>query len=133
AVDRVKTQFFSTLLKLKIHLGWTLSNGLKFALLFSLLLAFRTAFGLCQPFFEPDELQTYLIGLKFYATGAWPYFGPDLIVTETGFHTQIPGALEGLLVGLPLRLLPIPEAPALFLNLLSASALALFSWYAAKR
>ncbi len=110
-----------------------MSNRWKFAFLFLALFIFRTAFGLSQPFFSPDELQTYLIGLKWYCHGGWPYFGPDLIVTETGFYTQIPGALEALLIGLPLRLCPIPEAPFLFLNLLSLSALAFFSFYLAKR
>ncbi len=45
-----------------------------------------------------------------------PIFGPDLIVTETGFRFQIPGALEGLLIGTPLFFLPIPETPYLFLK-----------------
>ena len=110
-----------------------LSDQSKFILLFLLLLVFRTAFGFSQPFFSPDEMQTYLIGLKTYTNHLWPYFGPDLIVTETGFYTQIPGALEGLLVGLPFYLLPIPEAPFIFLNLLSLSALALLSWYISRR
>ena len=106
---------------------------MKFIFLFLFLLAFRVAFGLSAPFFSPDELQTYLIGLKYYTTGAWPYFGPDLIVTETGFQSQIPGALEGLLIGLPFHLLPLPEAPFLLVNLLSLAGLAFFSFYAAKR
>jgi len=110
-----------------------LSKQLKFILLFLALYCFRTAFGLSQPFFSPDEIQTYLIGLKSFTTGSWPYFGPDLIVTETGFYSQIPGALEGLLIGLPFRVLPVPEAPFLLLNLLSLSALAFFSWYISKR
>lgn len=110
-----------------------MSKWLKFALLFLFLFAFRTAFGLSQPFFSPDELQTYLIGLKAYTDHLWPFFGPDLIVTETGFYAQIPGALEGLMIGLPFYLLPIPEAPFLFLNLLSLSALACLSYYIAKR
>jgi hypothetical protein len=110
-----------------------LSNRTQFILLFFFLLVFRVAFGLSQPFFSPDELQTYLIGLKAYTGHLWPYFGPDLIVTETGFYTQIPGALEGLCVGLPFYLLPIPEAPFIFLNLLSLSALALLSLYISKR
>ena len=105
----------------------------KFALLFIFLLAFRTAFGLSAPFFSPDELQTYLIGLKCYTTGSWPFFGPDLIVTETGFQSQIPGALEGLLIGLPFHLLPIPEAPFLLVNLISLAGLGLLSFYTAKR
>ena len=110
-----------------------MSNRWKLVFLLVFLFAFRTAFGLCHPFFFTDELQTYLIGLKWYTQGGWPYFGPDLIVTETGFYTQIPGPLEAWMVGGPLFLLPIPEAPFLFLNLLSLGALALWAWYLSKR
>jgi len=110
-----------------------LSQRAWFFLLFLGLLAFRTFFGFSQSFFAPDEIQTYLTGLKCYCEHSWPYFGPDLIVTETGFYTQIPGALEGLVVGGPLYLCPIPEAPFIFLNLLSLCALALLSWYIYQR
>lgn len=108
-------------------------NKNKLILLLLFLLGIRTLFGFSQPLFAPDELQTYLIGLKFYCAGSWPYFGPDLIVTETGFYAQIPGALEPLTVGLPLYLLPIPEAPILFLNLLSFSAIVFLSVYISRR
>ncbi|HVZ79383.1 MAG TPA: hypothetical protein VHE12_01130 [bacterium] len=110
-----------------------MSDQLKFILLFLALFAFRTLFGLCHAFFSPDELQTYLIGLKWYCEGGWPYFGPDLIVTETGFYSQIPGPLEALLIGGPLHLLPIPEAPFLFLNLLTTGILAVWAWYLSER
>lgn len=94
-----------------------------------LLFALRLAYGLCSEFWFPDELQVYLIGLKFYTTGHFPYFGPDVVYTSS----QIPGALQGLLVGLPFYLLKIPEAPYVFLNLLSMSALCLFAVYIKKR
>ncbi|HUO57565.1 MAG TPA: hypothetical protein VMV05_05250 [bacterium] len=110
-----------------------MSDRLKFFLLFAAFYVFRCYFGFSQPLFSTDELQTYLIGLKFYCGGGWPYFGPDLIVTETGFYTQIPGALEALLIGLPFYLLPIPEAPFLLLNFLSLSALAFLSKYISLR
>ena len=110
-----------------------MSKRVKFILLFFGLYVFRTAYGLSLKFWESDELQTYLIGLKWYTTHAWPYFGPDLIVDDTHFFFQIPGALEGLMVGTPFFFLPIPEAPFLFLNLLSLSAIAFLSWYIAKR
>jgi hypothetical protein len=110
-----------------------LSDRTKFILLFLFLLAFRTAFGLSGSFWSEDEKQTYLIGLKWFCTHQWPYFGPDLIVTETGFQVQIPGALEGLLVGTPLFILPIPEAPYIFLNILSLAAIALMAWYITRR
>jgi len=97
---------------------------------FLLLLAFlfRLGFGLCSQFLDEDTKQIYLLGLKFYATGAWPYFGPD--VTPT---IQIPGALQGLVVGLPFYLLPIPEAPYVLLNILSFASLCFFAWYCGKR
>jgi hypothetical protein len=98
----------------------------------ALLLAFlfRLAFGLCLDFTTPtgDEKQIYLLGLKFFTTGAWPYFGPD--VTNT---IQVPGALQGLVVGLPLYVLPLPEAPYVFLNILSFASLCFFAWYCTRR
>jgi hypothetical protein len=61
-----------------------------------------------------DEPQVYLLGLRYYATGQWPYFGPDI----GGIRAQLPGALQALLVGLPLRVVPVPEAPFVLLNVL---------------
>ncbi len=115
-----------------------MSNRTKIILLLLALFAFRTLFGLSLTFFgsneiENDALQTYLIGLKSYTTGTWPYFGPDQYNLATGYRSQIPGALEGLAIGLPFYLLPIPEAPFIFLNLLSLSALTLLAWYITRR
>jgi hypothetical protein len=90
---------------------------------------FRLGFGLSSLLFAEDETQIYLLGLRYHATHAWPYFGPDVVWTES----QIPGALQALLVGLPLDLLPIPEAPYILLTLLSTGALALFAWYVGAR
>ncbi len=98
---------------------------------FSLLLLaflFRLFFGLSSQFLDPDTKQIYLLGLKFYTTGAWPYFGPD--VTQT---IQIPGALQGIVVGLPFHLLPLPEAPYVLLNILSFASLCFFAWYCCRR
>jgi hypothetical protein len=101
-----------------------------FISLLALAFFFRLAFGLCLDFWTgiEDEKQVYLIGLKFFTTGAWPYFGPD--VTST---IQIPGALQGLAVGLPFYLLPIPEAPFLLVNILSFASLCFFAWYCTRR
>jgi hypothetical protein len=90
---------------------------------------FRLGFGLCGQFQDSDTKQIYLLGLKFYATGAWPYFGPDVVWGEI----QIPGALQALLVGLPFHLLPLAEAPYVLLNLLSFASLCLFAWYCRRR
>src|SRR5258705_7198566 len=104
------------------------SRRLVFLCLLLLAFLFRLGFGLCSQFQDEDTKQIYLLGLKFYTTGAWPYFGPD--VTPT---IQIPGALQGLVVGLPFHLLPIPEVPFIFLNVLSFSSLCFFAWYCSRR
>jgi hypothetical protein len=99
-------------------------------LLLALVFLFRLWYGLSSPFWTgtEDEKQIYLIGLKFYTTRAWPWFGPD--VTPT---IQIPGALQGLLVGLPFFVAPIAEAPYVLLNLLSFASLCLLAWYTTRR
>jgi hypothetical protein len=104
------------------------SRRLVFLCLLLLAFLFRLGFGLCSQFQDEDTKQIYLLGLKFYTTGAWPYFGPD--VTPT---IQIPGALQGLVVGLPFRILPIPEAPYILLNFLSFASLCFFAWYCSQR
>ncbi|HEV2826424.1 MAG TPA: hypothetical protein VGW76_02390 [Pyrinomonadaceae bacterium] len=102
---------------------------LVFISLLLLAFLFRLAFGLCSQFVDADTKQIYLLGLKFYTTGAWPYFGPDVVWGEI----QIPGALQALLVGGPFFILPLAEAPYLLLNLLSFTALCLLAWYCCKR
>lgn len=101
---------------------------LAFFSLLSLAFLFRLFFGLSSQFLDPDTKQIYLLGLKFYTTGSWPYFGPD--VTQT---IQIPGGLQGLVVGLPFYLLPLPEAPYVLLNILSFASLCFFAWYCCRR
>ena len=106
-----------------------------FILLFFFLYLFQVFFGLCESqWWERDEIQTYLIGLKCYTTQTWPYFGPDVNGAENeSFQSQIPGALEGLLIGLPFYLCPIPEAPFLLLGLLNTIGAALLAWYIHRR
>lgn len=96
-----------------------------------LLLTFglRLAFGVTNDFFGEDEFQIYLIGLKFFTTGIWPLYGPDVVYTET----QVPGGMQGLLVGGPLYIVPYPEAPYVIVNLLSLGALVLLGWYIVRR
>src|SRR5262245_57439155 len=89
------------------------------------LFGFRLAFGLASDFFFEDQTQIYLIGLRYYATGRWPFFGPDVVWTRS----EIPGALQGLLVGIPFHVVAAPESPTVLLNLLSFAALCLFAWY----
>lgn len=87
--------------------------------------AFRLAFGLSRDFFFEDETQIFLLGFRYYATHAWPFFGPDVVWTRS----EIPGALQALLVGIPLQILPIPEAPFVLLNLMSFAAICTLAWY----
>ncbi len=93
------------------------------------LVGFRLLYGLSMPFWFEDERQVYLIGLQSFARQEWPYFGPDVVWTGG----QIPGALLGWLIRLPLTIWPAPEAPVVLINLLSAGALALLAWYLCRR
>src|SRR3954468_7591566 len=77
--------------------------------------ACRLAYGLTRELFFEDQTQIFLMGLRYYTTGAWPYFGPDVVWTKS----EIPGALQALLVGLPFHILAVPEAPYVVVNLLS--------------
>src|SRR5205809_6769298 len=97
--------------------------------LLALLAVFRLAFGLSRELFFEDETQIFLMGLRYYATGAWPYFGADVVWTKS----EIPGALQALLVGVPFKIVPVPEAPYVLVNVLSMAALAAFAWYVKAR
>ncbi len=96
-----------------------------FYLLVCFLFIFRIGYGLCSEFWFADELQIYLIGLKSYTTQSWPFYGPDIVYT----NTQIPGALQGLLISLPLNLFRIPESPGIFLNILSFFSLSFLAYF----
>lgn len=100
-------------------------------ILFIALFLFRLFFGLCEcKWWEVDERQTWLIGLKYYATAEWPYFGPDVNGQENqAFNAQLPGAVEGLAFGLPWRLFPFPETPVVVLALLTTLGASLLAWY----
>jgi len=76
------------------------ARGSRWPLILIALFAFRLWFGLSREFFFEDETQIFLIGFRYYATGDWPFFGPDVVWTKS----EIPGALQGVLVGLPLRI-----------------------------
>ncbi|MCP4440246.1 MAG: hypothetical protein GY810_14980 [Aureispira sp.] len=86
-------------------------------------------YGLVSEFWFDDEFQIYLIGLKSFTTGTWPYYGPDIVYTQT----QISGALQGLLISSAFYIIKIPEAPILLLNLLSFGSLSFLAYYITKR
>jgi hypothetical protein len=98
----------------------------RIALILAACFLFRLFFGLSREFFFEDQTQIFLLGFRYYATAAWPFFGPDVVWTRS----EIPGALQALLVGLPLRVLAIPESPFVLLNLLSFAAICALAWYA---
>ncbi len=95
----------------------------------ALAFGFRLAYGLTSIFWTEDERQIYLIGLRSFARGEWPYFGADVVWTGG----NLPGAMQGLLIRGPLSVWPAPEAPFVLLNVLSFGALALFAWYLCRR
>jgi hypothetical protein len=101
------------------------ANPLAWSAALAALFAFRLFYGLCYEFFFEDQTQIFLIGLRAYAGGHWPFFGADVVWTKS----QIPGALQGLLVAVPLWIAPFPEAPFVLLNLLSMAGIALIAWY----
>ncbi len=94
----------------------------------ALLLGFRLLMGLSM-FSGDDELQIYLIGLQSYVNDVYPFYGPDVVYTQS----QIPGGLQGLLISTPISCLGIPEAPYILLNILSFAVLVFFGWYLSKR
>jgi len=95
----------------------------------ALAFGFRLLYGLTSNFWTEDERQIYLIGLRSFARGEWPYFGADVVWTGS----SLPGALQGLLIRWPLSLWPAPEAPFVLLNVLSFGALCFFAWYLCRR
>ncbi len=100
-----------------------------FSGLIVVLFLLRLIYGLCAEFWFDDEIQIYLIGLKSYTTNTWPFFGPDIVYTST----QIPGALQGLLVSAGFYLLPVPEAPCVLLNIMTFVSLLAFAFYISLR
>jgi hypothetical protein len=89
----------------------------------------RLLYGLSMPFWSEDERQVYLIGLRSFARGEWPYFGADVVWTGG----QLPGALQALLIRWPLAIWHAPEAPFVFLGVISFATLSLLAWYLCRR
>lgn len=104
-------------------------NKTVFIIILFAIFIFRLLYGLVSEFWADDERQIYLIGLKYFTTGQWPYYGPDIVYS----NSQISGALQGLLVGIPLYISSIPESPYFLLNIMSFAALCFFAWYICKR
>jgi hypothetical protein len=125
-------------MRLKTHAATRRRNSpapWRLAFLVSAAFLFRLGFGLCQSHWPDlsEQFQNYLVGLKFYTTGLWPYFGADMFASESSYRSQVPGALQGLFIGLPFYLWRAPEAPFVLVNLFSILGVALLAWYIHKR
>jgi hypothetical protein len=75
-----------------------------------------------------DETHIYEIGLRYFSTGEFPFWGPDIVYIK---KTLI-GGLQGLLVGGPLFIWQHPFAPYLLLFIINSAALIYLSWYVSK-
>ncbi|MCX6154554.1 MAG: hypothetical protein NT007_10375 [Candidatus Kapabacteria bacterium] len=107
------------------------NKRVKFILAILIVIIARLAFSLVNDFWHPDEdvKQIYLIGLEFFTSGKYPFFGTDIPYT----HGQIPGALQGLFVSALWFIVKIPEAPHIFSNIIISISLAFLAWYISKR
>lgn len=94
-----------------------------------ILFLYRLAYGLSYKFYSTDEIQVFLIGLKNYTTGVWPYFGADVVHTMS----RLPGSLQGFAISIPMKIWASPEAPIIFLNMLSLWSLVVLGKYAERR
>ena len=93
------------------------------------LLVFRIFLGIQINFIHLDYEQIYLMGLENAFSGNWSFWGPDVVWSKT----RLPGAMQGLLAGIPLRLTNHPYSPIVLSNLISAAGLILLSFYAKRK
>lgn len=109
-------------------------NRYKLLLLIIVLYTFRFIYCLHGYLYNPmwlsvgDESHIYLLGLKYYITGEYPYFGPDIVYNSS----YLVGGLQGILIGCPLLLFNHPFAPYFFLFILLSLSLLYLSWYICK-
>lgn len=104
-------------------------STVRFIGLIFILFVFRLYFGLQSNFTHWDYHQLYLMGLKQYTTGIFPYYGPDVVWSQT----QIVGGLQSYLISIPLMIYPHPASPIVFVNILCFMSLSLLAWYGTKR
>jgi hypothetical protein len=105
------------------------NHKLNLTILIVNLLIFRICYGLSQNFWHEDVVQIYLLGLKYFTTGSWPFFGPDVVHT----NQQIPGGLQSILIAVPLWIWPVAESPVIFVNILSLFGIGLLAFFMHRR
>ncbi|MCC7244844.1 MAG: hypothetical protein IT269_04130 [Saprospiraceae bacterium] len=89
---------------------------------------FRLWYGTGK-FLEDSAFQNFLTGLRNYCSGHTDWWGPGL----PWLDNRIPGALQGLLVSVPLHLYAHPMSVVLALNILTFLSLTGLGWYLSKR
>lgn len=98
------------------------------ALIFSLLIL-RIFVGIQINFSHVDYEQIYLIGLEFAFNDSWSYWGPDVVWSKT----RLPGAMQGFLAGIPLKIYHHPYSPIIFSNIISFLGLIILAFYSKLR
>jgi hypothetical protein len=93
------------------------------------LLLFRIYLGAQVNFSHEDYFQIYLIGIENAVSGVWSYWGPDIVWSKT----RLPGAMQALLIGLPLRWTGNIYSPIILSNIISAAGLVLLAVYSRQR
>ncbi|MFT4660399.1 MAG: hypothetical protein ACI8XB_000667 [Patiriisocius sp.] len=99
------------------------------ALIVLLLLIFRIFLGIQTNFSHLDYEQIYLMGLENAYSGNWSFWGPDVVWSQT----RLAGALQGLLVGIPIKFFNHPYAPIVLSNIISTGGLVILAVYVKKR
>jgi len=103
-------------------------KGLMWLIIIGLMI-FRIFIGLQTNFSHEDYEQIFLIGLENAYSGEWSYWGPDVVWSET----RLPGALQGLLIGIPLKIFNSAYAPIILSNIISGAGLILMAFFAKSR
>jgi len=98
-------------------------------LIIAALLVFRIFIGIQTNFSHEDYHQIYLMGLENAYSGDWSYWGPDVVWSET----RLPGALQGVLIGVPLKIFNHAYAPIVLSNLIAGLGLILIAFYTKRR
>jgi hypothetical protein len=99
------------------------------SLLITALLVFRIWYGIQINFSHPDYTQIYLIGLENALSENWSYWGPDIVWSKT----RLPGAMQGILAGVPIKITGNIYSPIVLSNLITGFGLVLLAFYAKKR
>tara|TARA_Y100000385_G_scaffold253897_1_gene278354 strand:- start:474 stop:1772 length:1299 start_codon:yes stop_codon:yes gene_type:complete len=91
-----------------------------------LCLLLRIFIGIQINFSHVDYEQIYLIGLEYAFNDNWSFWGPDVVWSKT----RLPGAMQGILAGVPIQLFKHHYSPIILSNIISFAGLMLLAFYA---